>query len=207
MFKLIPSNTKFYDYFERGAEILVTATTRFAEFLDKFEHVERHAEEIKSLEHEADENTHEAMELLHQTFITPLERGDIRRLIETQDDVIDLLDDAARSLVLYEIKEVLPEVKDLTRVLVEAAKSVRAAIGQLRIVKKKNDILQLCIDIRRLENEGDRINHELLARLFKSGMNPFDVLKWKEIIEDIESAIDSCQDVANVLEGIVLENA
>jgi uncharacterized protein Yka (UPF0111/DUF47 family) len=84
---------------------------------------------------------------------------------------------------------------------------MQTAIGQLRVIKKKNDILQLCIDIRRLENEGDRINHELLAKLFKSGMNPFDVLKWKEIVEDIESAIDRCQDVANVLEGIVLENA
>jgi hypothetical protein len=207
MFKLIPSNTKFYDYFERGAEILVTATTRFSAFLDKFEHPERHAEEIKSLEHEGDENTHEALEMLHQTFITPLERGDIRSLIETQDDVLDLLDDAARSIVLYEITEILPEVKELTHVLVEAAKSMQTAIGQLRVIKKKNDILQLCIDIRRLENEGDRINHELLAKLFKSGMNPFDVLKWKEIVEDIESAIDRCQDVANVLEGIVLENA
>ncbi len=206
MFKLIPSNNKFYDHFERGAEILVTASSRFAAFLNKFEHVERHAEEIKSLEHEADENTHEAMELLHQSFITPLERGDIRRLIETQDDVIDLLDDAARSIELYEITEVLPEVKDLIQVLVDAAKSVQAAIRQLRVIKKKNDIMQLCIDIRRLENEGDRINHELLARLFKSGMNPLDVLKWKEIVDDIESAIDGCQDVANVLEGIVLEN-
>jgi predicted phosphate transport protein (TIGR00153 family) len=207
MFKLIPTNTKFFDLFDRSTEIMVHASERFAAFLAKYEHPERHADEIKSLEHEADEVTHEGMELLHQSFITPLERPDIRRLIESLDDVLDLLDDAARRFVLYEITEVLPEIQELARVLVDATRVVSQAVRALRnLHKQSKEILQHCIEIRRLENEGDLINHEVLARLFKSNIEPFLVLKWKEIIDDVETAIDRCQDVANVVEGIVLEN-
>jgi predicted phosphate transport protein (TIGR00153 family) len=185
---------------------MVRAAERFHAFLANFEHPERHADEIKRLEHEADETTHEAMELLHSSFITPIERGDIRRLIERLDDVLDFMDDAARRIVLYEITEVLPEALDLAKVLVDATREVRNAVHDLRILRKKNDLMQHCIEIRRLENEGDHINHEAIARLFKSKLEPFTVLKWKEIIIDIETAIDRCQDVANVVEGIVLEN-
>lgn len=208
MFKLIPTNHHFFDLFDRSTEILVSASERFAAFLENFEHPERHADEIKQFEHEADEVTHDAMELLHQSFITPLERPDIRRLIESLDDVLDFLDDAARRIVLYEIYEILPEAKDLARVLVESTRAVAQAVGALRRLNRQSkEILQYCIEIRRLENEGDRINHELIARLFKSHTEPFLVLKWKEIIDDIETAIDRCQDVANVVEGIVLENS
>lgn len=206
MFKLIPTNTKFFDLFDRSTEIMVTATKRFAEFINEYDKPERHAEEIKSLEHEADQITHEGFELLHQSFITPLERPDIRRLIEAIDDVLDFLDDAARRLVLYEIVEVLPEMRELAGVLVEAAKVVADAVGGLRNLNKHSrDILQHCIEIRRLENEGDLINHEMIARLFKSQTDLFLVLKWKDIVDDVESAIDRCQDVAEVVEGIVLE--
>jgi predicted phosphate transport protein (TIGR00153 family) len=207
MFKLIPTNTKFFDLFDRSTEIMVRASERFATFLNKYEHPERHSDEIKSLEHEADEVTHEGMELLHQSFITPLERPDIRRLIESLDDVLDFLDDAARRFVLYEITEVLPDIRELARVLVDATKVVAQAVHGLRNVHKHSkQILQYCIEIRRLENEGDLINHEMIAHLFKSQTDLFMVLKWKEIIDDVESAIDRCQDVANVVEGIVLEN-
>ncbi len=207
MFKLIPTNTKFFDLFDRETEIIVRAAERFAKFFETFEHPGRHADEIKRLEHEADENTHEIMALLHTSFITPLERSDIRRLTEAMDDVLDFLDDAARRIVLYEIAEELPELKDLVRVLALATKGVQNGVKHLRKLRKRTkEILQQCIEIRRLENEGDRINHEIIAKLFKSQMEPLLVLKWKEIVVDVETAIDRCQDVANILEGIVLEN-
>jgi uncharacterized protein len=207
MFKLIPTNTKFFDLFDRSTEIMVRASERFAAFVNKYENPERHADEIKSFEHEADEVTHEGMELLHQSFITPLERPDIRRLIESLDDVLDLLDDASRCFVLYEITEIIPEICEMARVLSTSTRVVAQAVAGLRHVHKQSkQILQYCIEIRRLENEGDLINHEMLARLFKSETDIFKVLKWKEIIDDIESAIDRCQDIANVVEGIVLEN-
>ncbi len=207
MFKLIPTNTKFFDLFDRETEIIVRAGDRFASFLEKFEHPGRHADEIKRLEHEADENTHEIMALLHTSFITPLERSDIRRLTEAMDDVLDFLDDAARRIVLYEITELLPELRELARVLALATKGLQSGVKHLRHLRKRTkEILQQCIEIRRLENEGDRINHEIIAKLFKSQMEPLLVLKWKEIVVDVETAIDRCQDVANILEGIVLEN-
>lgn len=206
MFRLVPANTKFYEFFDRTTSILVRATERFLEFLQDPQHSDRCAAELKRLEHEADEVTHETMEMLHRSFITPFERQDIRRLAEKLDDVLDLIDDAARRIVLYEIDEILPEVLDLVKVLLSATRVTEKAVVQLRNLHKANDIIQCCIEVRRLENEGDQINHEILAKLFKSEMDPFMVLKWKEIVIDIESAIDTCQDVANVLEGIVLEN-
>lgn len=207
MFKLVPTNTRFFDLFDRETEIIVRAGERFSHFIETFEHPGRHADEIKRLEHEADENTHEIMALLHTSFITPLERSDIRRLTEAMDDVLDLLDDAARRIVLYELTEVLPDLKDLVHVLMLTTLGLQNGVKQLRHLRKRTrEILQQCIEIRRLENEGDRINHEIIAKLFKSQMEPLLVLKWKEIVVDVESAIDRCQDVANVLEGIVLEN-
>jgi predicted phosphate transport protein (TIGR00153 family) len=207
MFRLTATNTKFYDHFDRITEILVRAASRFFEFTSNTEHVERCAAEIKRLEHEADEVTHDVLALLHRSFITPLEPGDIRRLAESLDDVLDLLDDASRRIMLYDLQGILPEVRDLARILLEATQTVQSAVGQLRHIQKKNNgIIQACIEIRRLENEGDQVNHEVLARLFKSDFDPFTVLKWKDVIVDVETAIDRCQDVSNVLEGIVLEN-
>jgi len=169
--------------------------------------VDRTAAEIKGLEHEADEVTHDLLALLHRSFITPIERSDIRRLAESIDDVLDLLDDAVRHMVLYDLHDVLPELRDLARVLLESITTVKGAVAELRTIKKRNHgILQACIEIRRLENEADQIHHEVLARLFKSDFDPFSVLKWKDVLEDVEMAVDRCQDVANVLEGIVLEN-
>jgi predicted phosphate transport protein (TIGR00153 family) len=207
MFKLTPTNTQFYDFFDAATDVLVRATERFRAGLNPLVDPQQLAEEITALEHEGDELTHETMEMLHKTFITPLERADIRRLIVTLDDVLDALDDAARRLALYEIHVILPEVQDLAAVLVEASKAVQQAVHQLRFLRKRNGILQHCVEVHRLEDEGDRIYHQMLAGLFKSGMDPSMIIKWKDIIEDLENSIDSCQDVSVVVEGIVLENS
>ncbi|MFO0911368.1 MAG: DUF47 family protein [Pirellulales bacterium] len=207
MFSFIPSNTKFYDHFNRIAEILVKAAERFQEFTSMPEHVDRCVAEIKSLEHEADEETHDCLALLYQSFITPLERGEIRRLTESLDDVIDLVDDACRRIMMYDLRVLLPEVRDQARILVEASHLIRQAVAELPHIQKKRDaIMQSCVEVRRLENEGDQVNHEVLGRLFQSGFEALDVMKWKDVVEYVESAIDRCQDVSNVLENIVLEN-
>ena len=156
MFHLIPTNTKFYDLFERATEILERAAERFQQFTLSGEHVDRTAAEIKGLEHEADEVTHDLLALLHRSCITPSERSDIRRLAESIDDVLDLLDDAVRHMVLYDLHDVLPELRDLARVLLESITTVKGAVAELRTIKKRNHgILQACIEIRRLENEVD----------------------------------------------------
>lgn len=205
--KLTPTNTRFYDYFDRATDVLVGAAEHFLGALDHFGNAEQLAEKMTAFEHEGDDLTHETMELLHKTFITPLERADIRRLVVTLDDVLDALDDAARRIALYEIKTILPEVRELAKVLVAAAKAVQQAVHEVRYLRKRNGILPHCIEVHRLEDEGDRIYHHALAGLFKSGMDPLVVVQWKDVIEDLENAIDCCQEVSVVVEGIVLENA
>ena len=207
MLSFTPKNPKFYDCFDQATDVLVRAAQHFVDFLNDFSDSSVHAQKIKDLEHEADNIAHETMELLHQSFITPLERSDIRRLIMAIDDVLDYLDDGVLHITLYEIKEVLPPLQKMAEVLLTAVNGVRKAVHELRNIRRRNEILNYCIEIHHLEDEGDRIYLETLAWLFKSGLDPLTVIKWKDIIQDIEKSIDCCQDVANVVEGIVLENS
>jgi len=207
MFNFLPRNTKFFAYFDRDAEILVRCAEQFCQTLECFDNAREHSIKLKELEHEADDITHEAMSLLHRSFITPLERGDLRRLILALDDVVDYMDDAVRRMALYDIKTILPEVCPMGKVMVNLARAVRDAVHELRNVRKKNRILQHCIEIQRLETVGDHLHHIAISSLFKNGMEPLQVMKWKEIIDLIETAMDSAEEVAHVIEGIVLENA
>ena len=207
MFNFLPRNTKFFAYFDRDAEILVRCAEQFSQTLECFEHPKEQSNKLKELEHEADDITHEAMSLLHRSFITPLERGDLRRLILAMDEVVDYMDDAVRRMALYEVGSILPEVSAMGKVMLDLARAVREAVHELRNVRKKNRILQHCIEIQRLENVGDHLHHIALSALFKNGTDPLFVIKWKEIIDLVEAAMDSAEEVAHVIEGIVLENA
>jgi uncharacterized protein len=208
MFNFLPRNTKFFDYFDRDTEVLVRAAECFREFLESSGDPREHSARLKELEHEADRVTHEAMALLHRTFITPLERGDLRRLILALDNIVDYLDDATRRMALYDVGTILPEVCAMGKVVVDLARAVAAAVHDLRNLRKKNHVLEHCIEIQRLENVGDHLHHIALASIFKKdGLDPLTVIKWKEIVDLIELSMDAAEDVAHVIEGIVLENA
>ncbi len=207
MFNFLPRNTKFFDYFDRDTEILVRTAESFCRFLESSGDPKEDSKKLKALEHEADRVTHEAMALLHRSFITPLERGDLRRLILALDEIVDYLDDAARRIALYEVGVILPEVCAMGKVIVDLARAVQTAVHDLRNLRKRNRVLEHCIEIQRLENLGDHLHHIALASMFKTGMDPLTVLKWKEIVDLIESAMDAAEEVAHVIEGIVLENA
>jgi uncharacterized protein len=207
MVRLLPRAPKFFDLFDRDTDVLVRAAEEFCRFLDTSSDAREHSQRLKELEHEADKVTHEAMELLHRSFITPLERGDLRRLILALDNIVDYLDDAARRIAIYEVGTILPEVSAMGTVIVDLARAVRSAVHELRHVRKKNQILPWCIEIQRLENLGDHLHHIALASIFKLGVDPLLVMKWKEIIDLIEAAMDAAEDVAHVIEGILLENA
>jgi uncharacterized protein len=207
MFNFLPRNPKFFDYFDRDTELLVRTAEQFCKFLESFDDARESSRKLKELEHEADTVTHEAMALLHRSFITPLERGDLRRLILALDDVVDYIDDPARRIALYETTVILPEACAMGKVIVDLTKAVRAAVHELRNLRKKNRILEHCIEIQRLENVGDHLHHIALASIFKNGMAPLAVMQWKEIIDLIETAMDSAEEVAHVIEGIVLENS
>jgi len=207
MFNFLPRNTKFFDYFDRDTDILVRAAEEFSMFLESSGDPMEHSKRLKDLEHEADRVTHEAMALLHRSFITPLERGDLRRLILALDEIVDYLDDAARRIAIYEVGVILPEVCAMGKLVIDLARAVRAAVHDLRNLRNKNHrVLEHCIEIQRLENLGDHLHHIALASIFKTGMDPLLVMKWKEVIDLVEQAMDAAEEVAHVIEGIVLEN-
>lgn len=206
MFKLKPRQSRFYDQFDAIADVMVEATKKFLEYLETSGDPEVYTRAIRDLEHKADQVVHETMNMLHKTFITPLERGDIRRLVKVIDNVVDHVDSSMSRISLYGIKEPLPKTVELGKRLHAAAEILRTTVREIRTMKKTTAILRHCGQVIQLEDEGDGIFLSQLADLFNSKMDALTVIKWKEIIEDMEGAMDSCEDVANVLEGIVVEH-
>jgi uncharacterized protein len=204
--RLLPRETSFFDFFEQHARLTVDGTKEFLSLVQDGVNIPAKAKRIKEIEHETDVITHHCVEALHKTFITPMDRDDIHRLIKRMDDVMDLVEEASERILLYEIKEMKPEIKDLADVLVRAAEQVVLVMQGLRDKKEIPTTLKRCIDINRLENEGDSIYRNALARLFKEEKDPIAVIKWKEIYEDLEEAADRCEDVANIVEGMILES-
>jgi predicted phosphate transport protein (TIGR00153 family) len=204
---LLPMETSFFDFFERHAALTVEGSKEFLSLVSTAANIGAKVKRIKEIEHETDVITHHCVEALHRTFITPIERDDIHRLITRMDDIMDFVEAASERIGLYEIKEMTPEVKDLADVLVRSAQAVEEALRGLRSMKHAETIIKKCIDINRLENEADTILRNAVARLFREERDPITVIKWKEIYEHLENATDRCEDVANIIEGVVLEHA
>ena len=204
---LFPKDTNFYDLFERGAGKVYEGVELLAELVKDFTNVPLKAKRIKDVEHEADLITHETIEKLNKTFVTPLDREDIHGLITSLDNILDHVEAAADKFSLYRIPEVQPDAVLLTDILIHSVKEVQHTIGKLRNLKDADLILKHCIEINRLENEGDFVYRTAIAKLFEQGGDPLNVIKWKEVYDSIEDAIDSCEDVANVIEGVTLKNS
>jgi len=162
---------------------------------------------IKAIESECDTITHHVVERLHKVFITPIDRNDIFRLISKMDDVMDFVEAAAQRVALYEVNPNNKELWDLARVLVSGSERISEAVAGMRNLKHPELILEKCVEINRLENEADVQLRGAIAKLFKEEKDPIQVIKWKEIFELLETATDRCEDVANIIEGVVLENS
>jgi predicted phosphate transport protein (TIGR00153 family) len=205
--RLLPRETSFFDLFEQHAALTVQGTKEFLSLVSTGANIGAKAKRIAEIEHETDVITHRCVEALHKTFITPIERDDIHRLISRMDDIMDFVEAASERIVLYELKTMTPEVLNLADVLVRAMEEVEQALKGLRDMRHAQAIIQRCIDVNRLENEGDSIMREAVARLFREVKDPIEIIKWKEIYENLESATDRCEDVANIIEGVVVEHA
>ncbi len=205
--KLMPRETNFFDYFERHAATTVRGCRELLDLATTGGDFEARAKRIKDLEHEADLITHDCMEALHKTFITPIDRDSIHTLISRMDDIMDFVDTVSDQCVLYNIERMTPDARELAEVLVESTLQLEGAVKGLRDMKNASAISERCIDVNRLENRGDEILRKAVARLFDEEKDPISIIKWKEIYENLETATDRCEDVANILEGIVLENA
>jgi hypothetical protein len=196
---------QFFDLFEQHADRTREAASLLAAMLRGGAEPARQAERVKKVEHEGDEITHAVIERLHQTFITPIDRGDIHELISRMDDVLDLIEASSERIWLYEIRTMEPDAVALADVLEKAVEEMGAAIRGLRDLKDRPRLLAHCTEVNRLENEGDALLRRAVAHLFKEGADPIHVMKWKEIYDYLENAIDRCEDVANVIEGVALE--
>ena len=199
---------KFLDLFEEGAANLVKTAELFRELVQRWENVEDKVREITDLEHKGDEITHRIMSNLHTTFVTPLDREDIASLGHSLDDVVDFIQAAADTMLLYKIERPTGSALELADIIVDAALQVEQVIPRLRHRTELKQVLSCCVELNRLENEADRVYRQALGDLFGSHAgNMADVIKWREIYEQMESATDRCEDVANVLEGVALKNA
>ena len=205
--RFMPKETSFFDFFEEHAALTVEGSREFLSLVSTGANIETKARRIHDIEHETDVITHRCVETLHKTFITPIDRDNIHRLITRMDDIMDYVEAAAERLALYELSVMTPEVRDLADVLVRAAQQVEVALKGLRNLKNPQAVLRVCIDINRLENESDQILRRAVARLFKEEKDPILIIKWKEIYENLENAADRCEDVANIIEGVILEHS
>jgi uncharacterized protein len=199
------SDRSFYEAFERHSARILEAGTLIARLAREPERSVELAKAIKDVEDAGDKITHETIAKLHKTWITPIDRADIHSLITALDDVLDLIDAVSERFALYEVKDAPAFVVALADSLQRATVAVDQAIKLLPQVKQPKQMLDLCVEINRLENEADDAYRHGLATLFRGGYDAIEVMKWRDIIDNLESATDRCEDVANILEGIVLE--
>jgi uncharacterized protein Yka (UPF0111/DUF47 family) len=202
--RLLPRDDQFFTLFDQLAGHLATTAKMLDALFGDAGHVKDHVRLIKDIEHKADLLTTTVNQRIDKSFITPIDREDIHTLASRLDDVIDLLDGTARRFEMLHITEVLPPAKQLSGVLCRAANEIQAAVAEMREPREVNEHVAL---IKHLEEEGDAIYHEAVGALFAGKPDPLDVLKWKEMYDTLERAIDSCMGVAQVLQSISLKNA
>ncbi|MBM4303177.1 MAG: DUF47 domain-containing protein [Deltaproteobacteria bacterium] len=203
----IPKEGRFFELFKNQSKLITEAAGEFRALLAHLDEVEKRVRNIKDIEHKGDEIIHTTMDLLHKTFITPLDREDIHELSSKLDDVLDFIDAAAQRVLLYEIKQMPNEGRELAEVCVQAVQKVEIAIGYLDNLKDPSAIKNICVDINRLENEADYILRGAVAKLFRDENDIKNLIKFKEVYEILETVTDRCEDVANIIDGIVLEYA
>jgi len=207
-FFMPPRDMGFYDLFEQETANLVTAAEKLVDLFDNYENVEAKAKELKELEHRGDVITHEIIARLHRTFVTPIDREDITLLVHSLDDVMDFIEAAGRTAYLYNIAQPTERARELARIVVKMARKLNEVVPHLRRRDQFPWILKQCVEINTLENEADDVQHAALAELFEvCHLDACEVIKWREIYEHLENATDRGEDVANVLEGIVLKHA
>ena len=202
---ILPKEHCFFDHFEDHIRLAVETCREFLA-ITKGGDIAMGVKKIEIMEHKTDEITHHCIEALHKTFITPMERTDIQKLIQRLDDIVDFIDGTATRFILYDIKEIRSETRDLADVLILATEEIEKALKKLRHAKSFDSIRENLIAVYDLENRGDEILRSALMRLFKEN-DPILIIKWKEIFERLEKAVDRCEDVANIIEGVVISSS
>jgi predicted phosphate transport protein (TIGR00153 family) len=204
--RLMPREGRFFEYFAEHGEQLVLGARELRALMDNVQELPERKRAIEKIEHRADKITQQTMQLLHQTFITPIDRDEIHQLITRMDDILDLMEDVSQCMFLYDIHSVTDEARKLADTCVASTERIKAAVIQLSDLKHSDSILALCKEIDKIEGDADQIMRTAMAKLFREENDAKHVLKMKEIYQLLESVTDRGQDVANIIEGIVLES-
>jgi predicted phosphate transport protein (TIGR00153 family) len=205
--RLMPNEGKFFELFVQHADLCVKAAREMVALMTNFDDLENRVHAIEGLEKQADKVTHDTIELLHKTFITPIDRDDIHQLITRMDDILDLLEDAAQTISLYDIKAITVEARRLAELCLACAEKVKAGVGLLHNMDNSRQILTICAEIDRLESDADHVMRAAMSKLFRDEPDVRNLIKLKAIYEILETVTDRCEDVANIIEGIIVENA
>jgi len=204
MVRLIPKDISFFAMFSEMSNNLITGARAMVDLFSDYRDLEMKVQEIRRIEHQGDELTHSILRKLNQTFITPFDREDIHKLASSLDDVLDCLNAAGARIIMYRITNPPPEAAEIARLTLAQTQELEKAVS---LLQKNGDVLGHCVEINRLENEADLVSRAAIARLFDQEKDPINLIKTKELIEILETATDRAEDVADVLETVVLKNA
>lgn len=204
-FNLLPKEEHYFALFTQMTSYIYDAARALSEMLsDKDNNYEEHAKRIKSIEHACDELTHSISDRLNKSFITPFDREDIYLMSNALDDIVDLINSAARAMVMYGIRESTPDARHFAQILQDMSVQLHEVVSMLA---KPNDLTRRLVEMHRLENEADDTYHHAIAELFCNGKDPLEVIKWKAVYEKLEAAVDRCENVANIIESVIIKNA
>lgn len=206
-FGFFPKESNFFELFEEMAKTVAKAALILASLMEKWENVTEEVEKINELEHEGDSITHRVMAQLHSTFVTPLEREDIALLANRLDDILDSIQAATEAMALYQIQRPTPRAVQLALLIVKGASELEKTLPLLRHKKDLKQVLAHCIELNRIENETDTVYRSAVGELFTTPIPVDEIIKWREIYEQLENATDRCEDIADVLEGVILKHA
>ena len=202
--RLFPRGEDFFQLFEQAADNVVDCAVHLQDFMNNYENIEEKAHIIKGIEHKGDQLTHEIVGRLNRTFVTPMDREDIHALATGLDDVVDSIEAVSNRMIAFKIEAPTAELKEMTDILHHASEEIRKAVHSLR---KLDNLMCFCIQIKNLETRADDISRQLISDLFGREKDPITVIKWKEIYGRMEAATDRCEDIANIIESIVVKNA
>ncbi len=205
--RLMPQEGRFFDLFNEHAEQVVQGSRELAALMASGDDLERRAHNVESIEKRADRITRATIELLHKTFITPIDRDDIHQLISKMDDILDLIEDSAQLMFLYDVRVPTSEAKKLSDICVVCCEKVQNAVALLSSMDNAAAIMAICTEIDRLESEADHVMRAAIARLFRDEPDVRELIKLRTVYEHLETVTDRCEDVANIIQGIVLENS
>jgi uncharacterized protein len=204
MFNLLPRDEKYFDLFDKMAERINQASAVLMQLFDDTANAERYADELRTIEHQADEIAHDVLKRLNKSFVTPIDREDIHALINAMDTVVDMIESVAARVIMYGVKDSTPAMKELSRILAETSAATGRAVAQMHSHK---DMADLIIEVHDLEAKGDAVYRAAVRELFAKNSDALTVMKCKEVYEKLEAAIDACEDASNVLENIRIKNS